>query len=181
MGLGNLNPGCNCCGITDCGGCCTGGIPTQLDIVIPSGFTNSGSGCNCPGLAGTYTISRASYTHFPCDGSSSTVISLSLCGYLYNDGNQCAIAGVNVQFLILVWMKYTVSGCYWHAVLRLYGLGAHEICQEWVYESTPDLDGFDCAVAVTLNYVGTTGFYFNGSPTGNLCITPPATITAQAA
>lgn len=179
MGLGPLNPGCSCCGITTCSGCCTGGLPTQIDVTVPGGFTNAGCS-GCTGIAGTYTISRASYTHFPCDGSSSTVITINDCGYLHNDGNQCAIAGVNVQFLILAWMVYGGSGCYWHVVLRLYGLAANEICQEWVYESTPDADGFDCEIGATLNYVGTTGFYFNGSPSGNICANPPATITVQA-
>ncbi len=56
------NPGCGCCRCAsgDDESCCQGNIPTELKLIVPSGFTD-GPQCNaCDAIVGTFVIPQAS-------------------------------------------------------------------------------------------------------------------------
>lgn len=166
-------------------------MSAQLEITIPAGFTNQHC-TGCIGIAGVYTLSHASFTHFPCGGGQAVVVGVGdhgdhgYHGYLHHDVNQCAVGGMYVHLALLTWLATDGANRYWRTVLRLEGIaGFTSICQDWMYKSARmPVDAVGLAGPIALRYVDGTGCHgetSGGSFACNLCNNPPASLTLEAA
>lgn len=186
MGMGNLNPGCGCCGGGDCNGCCESALPS-IQITVPSGWTNDDCIAGCVNIPDTYTLPRTSFTFEPCGGGDELVIGASDCGFFLDAGSWCGTGGspsIDLHLQLLAWLTSTEDGCYWTVVVRLVGTSGDSsayACQDWTYESAPTYPPFDCSGEIELSLMDTGDCYATllGEPVEggcNLCGDPPDTI-----
>lgn len=189
MGWHGPKGACGCCG---CVSCCADGIPSQIDMTIPAGFTAGVCGhvtLGCYSLAGVYTLGNypvGGGTIGSCDSPTTYTFTPSSdpedCLYRYS----APIGSPTVcnppafpfaaPFLVLVAkLIRSEAGCYWRAMIRLEG--GTTPCHTWIYETTPEDSWSDCGTRIW-----TPGLVHNSQLGygGDLCATPPATIDLEA-
>lgn len=122
----------------DIGDCCSAD-PANIDVTIPSDFSDNGFCNQCPSIGGTYTLSpTGGNTVLTCTFPFSSHGYAPGTEYSYVDDDFCTVSGVQYDLLITATITCQGGVCYLIVIVTLHhnSMGANCFWSDWIWRTT---------------------------------------------